>query len=149
VFRSGLFGPWDHADLGTEGFPPGLNPGNKKRWGLDSFQIFPNFAIVFWETGWYLTYHYWPIAPNRLLFEATLYFVPARNVRERLAHELAATTIKEYALQDCGTLEATQMGLESRAVSTFPLGDQELMCRHLNKVVHDWVAEYQRAGAEA
>jgi hypothetical protein len=69
-------------------------------------------------------------------------------VRERLAHELAATTIKEYALQDCGTLEATQMGLESRVVTSFPLGDQELMCRHLNKVVNDWVRDYQRERAE-
>ena len=105
-------------------------------------------AIVFWETGWYLTYHYWPIAHNRLLFEATAYFVPARNARERLAHELGIATIKEYALQDCGTLEATQMGLESRAVSRFPLGDQELMCRHLNKVVNDWVDDYRRKHAE-
>src|SRR6185295_4331891 len=91
---------------------------------VGSFQIFPNFAIVFWETGWYLTYHYWPLAHNRLLFEANAYFVPPRNVRERLAQQLGIATIKEYALQDCGTLEATQMGLESRAVSTFPLGDQ-------------------------
>ncbi len=82
------------------------------------------------------------------MFEANLYFVPARNARERLAHELAAATIKEYALQDCGTLEATQMGLESRAVTRFPLGDQEILCRHLNKVVCDWVSEYQRARVE-
>jgi phenylpropionate dioxygenase-like ring-hydroxylating dioxygenase large terminal subunit len=149
VMRSGLFGPWDAADIGTEGLSPGLNPGKKKGWGLDSFQIFPNFAFIIWERGWYLTYHYWPTAHDRLVFEANLYFVPARNARERLAHELAATTIKEYALQDCGTLEATQMGLESRAVSSFPLGDQEILCRHLNKVVNDWVDEYQRSRAEA
>ena len=60
VMRSGLFGPWDASEIVTDKLPPGLNPGNKKHWGLDSFQIFPNFAIVFWETGWYLTYHYWP-----------------------------------------------------------------------------------------
>jgi hypothetical protein len=69
-------------------------------------------------------------------------------VRERLAQQLGIATIKEYALQDCGTLEATQMGLESRVVSTFPLGDQEFMCRHLNKVVHDWVDDYRRSRAE-
>jgi phenylpropionate dioxygenase-like ring-hydroxylating dioxygenase large terminal subunit len=149
VMRSGLFGPWDVSEIVTEKRPPGLNPGNKKHWGLDSFQIFPNFAIVFWETGWYLTYHYWPTAHNRLIFEANAYFAPPRSVRERLAQQLGIATIKEYALQDCGTLEATQMGLESRVVSAFPLGDQELMCRHLNKVVNDWVDEYQRSRAEA
>jgi hypothetical protein len=36
------------------------------------------------------------------------------------------------------------MGLESRAVTTFPLGDQEFMCRHLNKMVNTWVDDYQR-----
>ena len=148
VMRSGLFGPWEASEIVTDTLPPGLNPGNKKHWGLDSFQIFPNFAIVFWETGWYLTYHYWPTAHNRLIFEANAYFAPPRSVREHLAQQLGIATIKEYALQDCGTLEATQMGLESRVVSAFPLGDQELMCRHLNKVVNDWVRDYQRSRAE-
>ena len=36
------------------------------------------------------------------------------------------------------------MGLESRVVTAFPLGDQEFMCRHLNKVVYDWVDDYKR-----
>jgi hypothetical protein len=148
VMRSGLFGPWDVSEIVTDQLPRGLNPGNKKRWGLDSFQIFPNFAIVFWETGWYLTYHYWPTAHDRLIFEANAYFTPPRSVREHLAQQLGIATIKEYALQDCGTLEATQMGLESRVVSTFPLGDQELMCRHLNKMVNDWVDDYRRSRAE-
>jgi phenylpropionate dioxygenase-like ring-hydroxylating dioxygenase large terminal subunit len=148
LMRSGLFGPWDPSEIVTDELPPGLNPGKKRNWGLDSFQIFPNFAIVFWETGWYLTYHYWPLAHDRLLFEANAYFTPPRNARERLAQQLGIATIKEYALEDCGTLEATQMGLESRAVTAFPLGDQEFMCRHLNKVVHDWVDDYQRKRAE-
>jgi phenylpropionate dioxygenase-like ring-hydroxylating dioxygenase large terminal subunit len=148
VMRSGLFGPWDPSEIVTDTLPPGLNPGQKKNWGLDSFQIFPNFAIVFWETGWYLTYHYWPVAHDRLLFEANAYFTPPRNVRERLAQQLGIATIKEYALQDCGTLEATQMGLESRVVSAFPLGDQEFMCRHLNRVIHNWVEDYKQKRTE-
>jgi phenylpropionate dioxygenase-like ring-hydroxylating dioxygenase large terminal subunit len=147
VLRSGLFGPWDPSEIVTEELPKGLNPGNVKHLGLDSFQIFPNFAIVFWETGWYLTYHYWPVTHNRLLFEANAYFTPPRNVRERLAQQLGIATIKEYALEDCGTLEATQMGLESRAASAFPLGDQEFMVRHLNKVVDEWVRDQQRSRA--
>jgi phenylpropionate dioxygenase-like ring-hydroxylating dioxygenase large terminal subunit len=148
VMRSGLFGPWDPSEIVTDTLPPGLNPGKKKNWGLDSFQIFPNFAIVFWETGWYLTYHYWPVAHDRLIFEANAYFTPPRSVRERLAQQLGIATIKEYALEDCGTLEATQMGLESRVVTTFPLGDQEFMCRHLNRVVHNWVEDYERKQAK-
>ena len=83
-----------------------------------SYLFFPNFMVLIWAPGWYITYHYWPTAYNRHIFEGTLYFVPAKNARDRLRQELAAVTFKEFGLQDCNTLEATQTMLESRAVST-------------------------------
>ena len=119
-----------------------MNPAKCDPWGLDSFQIWPNFVILIWGQGWYLTYHYWPTSHNRHTFESTLYFVPAQTARERVAHEMAAVTFKEYALQDANTLEATQTMLESRVVTAFPLNDQEILCRHLHKVVHDEVANF-------
>jgi hypothetical protein len=39
--------------------------------------------------------------------------------------------------------------LESRAVTEFPLNDQEILLRHLHKVAGDWVADYRREPAEA
>ncbi|GAB2851646.1 aromatic ring-hydroxylating dioxygenase subunit alpha [Actinocorallia aurea] len=140
--RSGLFGPWDKPDLGVEKMPAGLNPAGCDPWGLDSFQLWPNFTILIWSGGWYLTYQYWPTSYNSHTFEGNLYFVPARTPRERVAHEMAAVTFKEYALQDANTLEATQMMLESRAVREFHLNDQEILCRHLHKVTADWIKDY-------
>ena len=61
---------------------------------------------------------------------------------------MAAVTFKEYALQDGNTLEATQIMLESRVVTAFPLNDQEILCRHLHKVAADWVDDYTRERAE-
>jgi len=145
--RSGLFGPWDAPDLGVDPLP-GINPGRRKHWGLDSFQVWPNFVILIWERGWYLTYHYWPTSYNTHVFEGNLYFVPPKNARERVAQEMAAVTFKEFALQDGNTLEATQIMLESRVVTAFPLNDQEILCRHLHKVTADWIAEYERENAE-
>jgi phenylpropionate dioxygenase-like ring-hydroxylating dioxygenase large terminal subunit len=149
ITRSGLFGPWDKPDLGMEKMPVGLNPAGCDPWGLDSFQLWPNFTILIWSGGWYLTYHYWPTSYNTHIFEGNLYFVPSANARERVAREMAAATFKEYGLQDAGTLEATQSMLESRAVTAFPLGDQEILCRHLHKVAADWVEDHKRnlAGA--
>ncbi len=146
--RSGLFGPWDQPDIDLNHFPDGVNPANVAPWGLDAFNVFPNFVILIWERGWYLTYHYWPTAANTHVFEGTLYFVPPKSARERVAHEMAAVTFKEYALQDSNTLEATQSMLESRVVSAFPLNDQEILCRHLHKVVGEWVAAYEREQLE-
>ena len=142
AFRSGLFGPWDKPEGGAGPLTPGMNPAGHPAWGLDSFQFFPNFVILTWEGGWYLTYHYWPLAVDRHLFEGRLYFRPPKNASERLAQELAAVTFKEYGLQDGNTLEATQKMLKSRVVTEFPLCDQEVLCRHLHKVVQDEVAKF-------
>ena len=144
ITRSGLFGPWDGPDLGTEKLAPGVNPAGCDPWGLDSFQLFPNFTILIWGQGWYLTYHYWPTSFNSHIFEGTLYFVPAKTPRERIAHELTAVSFKEFGLQDANTLEATQSMLESRAVDLFPLGDQEVLCRHLHNETAKWVDDYQK-----
>ncbi|MBL7498445.1 aromatic ring-hydroxylating dioxygenase subunit alpha [Frankia sp. CNm7] len=141
--RGGLFGPWDKADLGE--MPKGVNPAKCDPWGLDSFQLFPNFVILIWSQGWYLTYHYWPTSHNTHVFEGNVYFLPATNIRDRIAQEMSAVTFKEFALQDANTLEATQMMLETRYVDRFLLNDQEILCRHLHKVVGDWVNDYEGA----
>ena len=141
--RGGLFGPWDEIDLGD--MPAGVNPADCDPWGLDSFQLFPNFVILIWSQGWYLTYNYWPTSHNTHVFEGNVYFKPATSVRERVAQEMTAVTFKEFALQDANTLEATQSMLETRWIDRFPLNDQEVLCRHLHSVVADWVDEHEGA----
>jgi hypothetical protein len=144
ALRSGNFGPWDRPKIeGLDPLPAGINPARQRAWGLDSYVLFPNFMMVVWAPGWYLTYHYWPTAYNRHIFEGTLYFVPADTASERMRQELAAVTFKEFGLQDCNTLEATQTMLESRAVTEFPLNDQEILIRHLHKTAGDYVAAYR------
>ena len=140
-------GPWDAPVIDRP--LAGVNPGEVKRWGIDNFQIFPNLEILIYERNWYLSYRFWPTSHNTHVFEGNLYFVPARNARERLAQEMAAVTFKEFGLQDGNTLEATQIMLESRVVKAFPLNDQEILCRHLHKVTADWVNDYVRKRAEA
>ena len=145
VLRSGLFGPWDRPiDIDL---PPGVNPSGSPVWGTDSWVFFPNFMLLIWAPNWYLTYHYWPTSYNSHIFEGTLYFVPPANASERVAQELAAVTFKEYALQDGNTLEATQTMLESRAVTTFPLNDQEILLRHLHKTAREHVATHRATTA--
>jgi phenylpropionate dioxygenase-like ring-hydroxylating dioxygenase large terminal subunit len=149
ALRSGLFGNWDRPDIeGLDPLPAGINPSGSKIWGIDSFHFFPNFMLLFWAPGWYLTYHYWPTAVDRHIFEGTMYFVPPKTPRERLGHELAAATFKEFALQDANTLEATQTMLASRAVTEFPLNDQEILLRALHKNAGDYVREYLENGGK-
>jgi phenylpropionate dioxygenase-like ring-hydroxylating dioxygenase large terminal subunit len=137
IVRSGLFGPWDKPDVieNNSNLPPLVNPARHRAWGVDSFMLFPNFMILIWEPGWYLTYTYWPTAPDRHLFESTLGFVPPKTARDRVAQEMAFSTMKEYSFQDANTLEATQSMIESGVVDTFVLNDQEILCRHHHAAV--------------
>ncbi|BBX21118.1 (2Fe-2S)-binding protein [Mycolicibacter terrae] len=139
--RSGLVGPWRTPDIGD--IPDGVNPGGIEPWGISNFQIFPNTEILIYG-GWYLLYRYWPTSHNTHRFEAHTYFHPARSVRERIEHEVAAVVLKEFALQDAGMLGGTQAALEYGIVDDFPLNDQEILVRHLHKVVGDWVEDYRR-----
>jgi len=139
--RSGLIGPWETPDLGP--LPAGLNPGGVEPWGITNFQIFPNLEVLIYG-GWYLLYRYWPTSPGSHRFEATLAFHPARTVRERVEHEVAAVMFKEFALQDAGMLGGTQAALETRAVPDFPLNDQEILVRHFHAEVAAWVERYER-----
>jgi Rieske 2Fe-2S family protein len=139
--RSGLIGPWDGMDFSDTA--SGLNLGGFEEWTVSAFHIFPNTTILFRGAGWYLTYSYWPTSYNTHIFEGNLYFTPSRSARERVAHEMTRATHKEYGLQDCNTLEATQMMLESGVLSSFPLSDHEVLCRHLHKVVGEWVEDYK------
>ncbi|BBX09058.1 aromatic ring-hydroxylating oxygenase subunit alpha [Mycolicibacterium aichiense] len=148
ILHSGLFGPWDRPAIKgilPDELPPAINPGRHSTWGQDSFEFFPNFTLLFWAPGWYLTYNYWPIAVDSHIFEADLYFVPPKNLRERLSQELAAVTFKEYAFQDANTLEATQTQIGTRAVLDFPLCDQEILLRHLHHTAHKYVDRYKES----
>jgi hypothetical protein len=78
-----------------------------------------------------------------------LYFAPPKNAYERLQQELAVVTFKEYGLQDGNTLEATQTMIESRAITEFPLCDQEVLLRHLHKTCRDYIADYQGSTTSA
>jgi len=141
--RSGLFGAWDAPGLPGL-LPPGVNPGKCDPWGISSFQIWPNLVVLIWSLNWIHLYRYWPITYNTMVYEADLLLIPARTARERVAHEMAAATYKEFALQDANTLEATQSMLEARVVDRYPLGDQEITCRHFHKTAGEWVERYRR-----
>lgn len=137
---SGLVGPWRTPDVGE--LPAGLNPGGIEPWGISNFQIFPNLEILIYG-GWYLVYRYWPTSYNTHRYEAYTYFHPARTVRERIEHEVAAVVLKEFALQDAGMLGGTQAALEYDVIDEFPVNDQEILVRHLHKTAVDWVSTYR------
>lgn len=141
MFRAGLFGPDDVPDLGE--LPDFLNPGQIKYWSNDQFWFFPNLYVQIWERGYYITYQYWPISTDEMVYEIEMYFVPPTTALERLSQELVVDSTIEFAMQDVNTIEATHSALKTRAQDTFHLSDQELMIRAFHKTVRDTVHEYE------
>ena len=144
--QSGLMGPWaqDRPELDPANLPAGVNPGGLEPWSVSTFNIFPNFVILLYERGWYLTYRYWPTSYGTHDWEMEYWFPASRSPRERIQHEVTAAMSKEAGIQDMATLDGTQQGLESGVVDCFPLSDQEITVRHFHEVVNEWVQAYLR-----
>ena len=71
--------------------PAGSQPGGTRSAGASTRSRSSRTSrSLFWETGWYLTYHYWPTSHNTAHLRGNALLRPRRrNVRERLAQELA------------------------------------------------------------
>jgi len=146
LFSSTFYGPVMKADVGDLG--TGYNPAEVENWGLDSWQLYPNLDILMWSPNWYLTYEYWPIDANRHKFVWYLYFCPPRDARERLAQEHTMLSVREFAIQDAGAVEAMQASLKTGAYGAYQFNDQEVLARHLHHHIYADVASYEAERAK-
>jgi phenylpropionate dioxygenase-like ring-hydroxylating dioxygenase large terminal subunit len=118
--------------------PKGVNPAKDPNWVLDINAIFPNFTIDMLERG-YFTYNFWPIAVDRTLWEVRVYFPQPRNAAERFSHEHARVTFRDLIMEDASTMENTQSVIASGAKTHFNFQDEELLLRHDNKVLTEYM----------
>jgi phenylpropionate dioxygenase-like ring-hydroxylating dioxygenase large terminal subunit len=138
VMEASAAGPWHKkADLGP--MPEGLNPTRSEKYGFDSFQFFPNFVLIFGASGFTIHTH-WPTGPHSHTFEVEMYYRPPTTHKERLGQELTVTFLNDIVLEDASPGEGLQAMLNSRSVKEFHLNDEELLVRHLHKVVADYVS---------
>ena len=118
--------------------PAGVNPTGNPSWVLDINAIFPNFTIDMLENG-YFTYNFWPIAVDRTRWEVRTYFPRPANAAQRFSQEHARVTFRDLIMEDGSTMERTQSVIASGAKSHFMLQDEELLLRHDNKVLADYI----------
>jgi phenylpropionate dioxygenase-like ring-hydroxylating dioxygenase large terminal subunit len=144
LFEANLWGPLSKPDIGLRELPKYVNVTRHPNWTNDVLHFYPNFDVLIWEPGWFLTYGYWPVAADRHFFEARMYFPPPKTASDRLAQELTAVEFKEFCFQDANTLEATHSMLAARVRSKFPLCDEEVQVRNNHKSIQDAVEAYKR-----
>lgn len=141
LFRGGLFGPDDVADIGP--MPEFLNPGELRSWSNDQFWILPNASLQIWARNFYIIYTYWPESVGSHIYDIDIYFVPPENATQRLAQELVVNSVIEVAMQDVNTVEATYSAVKTGAQKEFHLSDQELMIRSFHHTIDGAVADYR------
>ena len=115
-------------------FLPGSNPGGHANWLFDINVVFPNFFVDV-AGGWFFTYHFWPVAVDRSHWEYSFYMLPPRDAGEKISREFSKVYLRDLLREDLSTVERTQAGLHSGAISHIHLSDQEVAVRHQYAVV--------------
>jgi len=123
--------------------PPGINPTKSPSWFFDLNVIFPNFFVDV-AGSFYFTYNFWPLAVDRTLWEVRIYFPWAENAGQRFAQEYNKVIFRDVVLEDASTAEQIQSVLASGAKTHFILQDEELLIRHDQKVIEDFVGFYKK-----
>jgi phenylpropionate dioxygenase-like ring-hydroxylating dioxygenase large terminal subunit len=142
VMEASAAGPWTKVDRGP--MPPGINPIGAEKHGFDSYQFFPNFVIIFGASGFTVHTH-WPTGPHSHIFETEMYYQPPKTHKERLGQELTVTFLNDIILEDASPSEGLQAMLNSGALTHFTMNDEEILLRHLHKVVGDYVEAGEKA----
>src|SRR5271154_1196168 len=126
--------------------PPAANPIAAQDWGTSLNAIWPNWMFQIFYPGWYMTFTLWPLAYNETRVEADWYLAPPRNFSELWSQQVSLSLFVDAALQDVSTLGAMQQGLESNAFASYPLTDEEVLVRHLHRMVREEVAAFTQRG---
>jgi len=118
----------------------GKRDGEGMQWhgAFDLYHVFPNLFVGLLR-GSYFTYNIWPLAVDRSIWEIRLYNPPATNAGELFSQEFGKCGLRDTLREDAFTHEKIQSVLLSGAKRVFHLQDEELVVRHFNQVVRDYV----------
>ena len=118
--------------------PPGVNPAGSDKWGFDMYCIFPNILVSMFGEWWHI-HHFQPLGVNRTRWELRVFFPKAENAGQRFTQEYTKCLLQDNMLEDLSTVEGSQSGMEARVVKHFTLQDQEILIRHNQKAVKEFV----------
>ena len=125
---------WLQEGSREQEFMPGTNLGKQRYCLFDINVLFPNLFIDV-ANGWFFTYHFWPVAVDKTLWQWRFYMFPPKNPAEAISHEYAKASLRDLLREDLSTLETTQKGLMSGVIQEVQFSDQEVALRHQYKVV--------------
>ncbi len=129
--------------------PKGVNPTMSPTWGFDLNVLFPNFYLLLYGIGFYVSYNFWPLEVDRTLFEVRMYFPPPETPVQRISQEYVRSSFHFVLREDLKALEQIGAILPSGALSHFTLQDNEMLIRHAYRTVEDRVGFYKQSASSS
>jgi hypothetical protein len=127
---------------------PAVNVAGANPWVGDVNVIFPNLHLDLTPGGFW-THQFWPLSPSRTRWESRWYVPKPTTVAERFHQEHYVAKLAEIILEDVGTTERVQSGVESGAKPAMYLNDTEAQIRFNLAQLDRWVAAASTAEALA
>jgi phenylpropionate dioxygenase-like ring-hydroxylating dioxygenase large terminal subunit len=124
----------------------GMNPAGIENFAFDLNVIFPS-SVIDPAHGWFFSYEFWPISVNETKFVAKVYFEQPKTWGQRIGQEFTIAQVRDGLLEDLAVLEPNQAALESGAIDSMILSDQELAIRHQHHVIDSIVRQAESAAA--
>lgn len=118
--------------------PPTFNPDRRAHYGFELSPIFPNF-IIHMADGLWFTHQFWPMGHDKVLWEGKYYVREPKTYSQLWAAHHAQTVTRNVWLEDGGTIELTQGGIDSGAKKHLFLSDDEITIRHHHHVINKYV----------
>ncbi|MBF6567691.1 MAG: hypothetical protein IVW54_02295 [Candidatus Binataceae bacterium] len=118
-----------HLDM--QKLPRGVNPTRDANWAFDIYVVFPNFYIATMRAMPFVTYHFWPVAADRTIWQTDHYMAAPKNAGELLSQHFSKAFARDVQREDLITLENTQSVLRSGAITSLTLSDQEVSSTRL------------------
>jgi len=119
--------------------PPQINPHRRPEFGFEMTGVFPNTLIHVTEGIWF-THQFWPLAHDKTLWQGKYYVAQPKTNSQLWATLHAQTITRNIWLEDTGTMEQTQEGLESGAKPELLFQDDEVFLRHNFNVLQKYTA---------
>lgn len=121
-------------DFPLDKLPPGVNWTKSDSWLFDMNVVFPDFYLSL-RPNYYQAYNFRPVAHNKTLFEARVYYPEMTTAGGRFFLEYMKVALRDVLLEDLSTIERTQAAAETGAKKWMILQDRELLVRHGAHVV--------------
>lgn len=141
------FGSLPHLFLADSGKQEGVfadvnvNKDNVDYWGVELYQIFPNFGLNMSRNGFWCTFA-WPLTEDTAVWEARYYFQPPKTRKERMGLEYSLLFNRDTLMEDVICAEQQQSMLASGARDFIQFGELEYVLRHEAAVWQAVVASF-------